>query len=86
MTFILRWDLKEVVLFIDAEGTQFKYELFMKSDGSSMMAHLFRLDDLMDLQLWVKIDELNYLSSRVKEHAIDEVTEHFKEKYLHIDD
>ncbi|WP_447337118.1 hypothetical protein [Klebsiella variicola] len=84
MTFIPKWYLKEVVLFVDADETQYKYELFQKSDGSGFFAHLFRLDDFMDLQLWVKIDELNDLLSHVKEYAVEEVEEHFKEKYLPI--
>ncbi|KZQ72957.1 hypothetical protein D9D10_03525 [Raoultella ornithinolytica] len=86
MTFIPKWYLKETVLFIDEEETQYKYELFQKNDGTGFVAHLFRLDDFMTLQLWVKIDELNYLSGRVKEHVVDEVELHFKEKILHIED
>lgn len=35
----------------------------------------------MNLQLWVKIDELNHLLSHVKEHAVEEVEEHFKVKF-----
>ncbi|HBR4891093.1 TPA: hypothetical protein L9X01_002902 [Klebsiella pneumoniae] len=82
MTFIPKWYLKEVVLFVDADETQYKYELFQKSDGSGFFANLFRLDDFMDLQLWVKIDELNHLLSHVEEHAVEEVEEHFKEKFF----
>lgn len=44
-------------------------------------ANLFRLDDFMNLQLWVKIDELNHLLSHVKEHAVEEVEEHSKVKF-----
>ncbi|EOY3612769.1 MULTISPECIES: hypothetical protein [Klebsiella pneumoniae complex] len=82
MTFIPTWYLKEVVLFVDADETQYKYELFQKSDGSGFFANLFRLDDFMDLQLWVKIDELNHLLSYVKEHAVEEVEEHFKKNFF----